>query len=152
MRYFDRISAFDRESGITMRRCCLSVFLCFLSYFSLSYGQEILVSLVELLANPEEALVDFPEGVSTVGYLRFDRGGRPWLFLTRDHALADDIGSALALVDDTGNDEIYDMQCDNEYVRLIGFVTFADGALSFSKIRSIQRTEDRSFCFRRESD
>lgn len=127
--------------------------LCFLvlSMSSQASAQQSLVSLVELLANPERALAQYPDGVSTVGYLHFDGAGGPRLFLTRDHALAGDIGSALVILDDTDKNEIYEMKCDNEYVRVIGMVVGSLGDLSLTRIESIRRTQDQSFCFQRET-
>ena len=116
-----------------------------------SANAQHLVPLVELKAHPADSLETYTEGVSTVGYLHAEPGGGAYLFLTRDHALADDIASALFLVDDTEDLRIYGMSCNNEYVRVEGSLAVDGGQLSLNKIESIRRTnEARSFCFLRE--
>jgi hypothetical protein len=141
----------NRKSELNFGRIVIVAFLLVFGASLPSGAQQVLVSLVELLADPEEALVKFPEGVSTVGYLQFDAGGTPRLFLTRDHAMAEDIGSALFLFDDTESEGIYGMSCDQEYVRVVGMVEYVQG-FSLTKIKYVRRTESDDYCFRREAE
>ena len=135
-----------------MQRCLVLV-LCYLSWAVATHAQPYAVPLVELIAHPTESLEKYREGVITIGYLSFGAGDAPTLFLTRDHALAKDVTSAVYLADDTVNDDIYGMKCDNEYVEVVGTLVFLGARLNLSRIETIRRTEDSSFCFsRRRSD
>ena len=129
------------------------VCFCLLGYLLPATAQQSVVPMVMLLARPDEALVEYPEGVSTLGYLHFSSGDSPYLFLTRDHALALDVTSAIFLLDDTKGRLIDNMKCDNEYVRVVGSITADAGALSFNHIVSIRRTDaTHGFCFVRGAD